>query len=333
MKKLLVICGPTATGKTALGLRLAKKFKGEIISADSRQVYKGMDISTGKDLPVNAKLKIKNEKLQVKIKNKQVIKPYRFDEIPVWLLDVVWPNQEFSVAQYYQLAWKVINYILKRKKLPILVGGTGFYIKAIIEDVPSKGIPPNWFLRKQLELKSVEALFEELAELDPFRAAQMNTSDRQNKRRLIRAIEVARWRVGNRLWQPQKLLKLDTLWIGLTAPLKKLYQAIDERINKQIKLGAEGEVKKLINQGYSWDFPSMSAMGYIEWQPLFEGKTARKEVMRRWKFDEHGYARRQMIWFRKQKQIHWFDIAQKGWENKVEKDVAIWYTQRNAKKS
>ncbi len=317
MKKLLVICGPTATGKTSLGLHLAKKFQGEIISADSRQVYKGMDIATGKDIGGG----------------KWIKDHWEIEGVPFWLLDVVEPNEEFSVAHFTDLAWEKIKNIWQRKKLPILVGGTGFYIKTIIEDIPSKGIPPNWSLRKQLELKSIGSLFEELAELDSFRAGQMNSSDRQNKRRLIRAIEVARWRVANRLQETKKLPQFDFLLIGLRAPLKNLYQKIDKRVDEHLQMGAENEMKKLLEKGFSWKLPSMSAMGYQEWQAKFENKATIKEVVTRWKFDEHAYARRQMTWFRKDRRIKWFDIQKKRWQDKVEKEVFIWYTQGNAKEN
>ena len=331
MKKLLVICGPTATGKTGLGLKLAKKFNGEIVSADSRQVYKGMDIGTGKDLP-----KISNFQFPIsnlKLKNFQ-IGYYEVKGVRIWLYDIVEPDYLFNVSGWIKCAELVIKDVFRRDKLPILVGGTGFYLKTLIENIPSQGIPPNWLLRTKLELKSPESLFEELAEFDSFRAGQMNISDRKNKRRLIRAIEIARWRVSNRL-QPamEKLPQFDALFIGLKAPLKILYQKIDKRVDEQIKMGAEAEVKKLIRQGFRWNLPSMSAMGYIEWQPFFERETTRDEIIARWKFDEHAYARRQMTWFKKQKSINWFDITKKGWENDVEKKVLIWYTQRNAKKN
>ena len=330
VKKLLVICGPTAMGKTALGIRLAKEFNGEIISADSRQIYQGMDIATGKDIQGGQW-----------VKDKKLGDHWEIGGIPIWLLDVVHPNQEFSVAHYTNLVWKIIKAVWQKGKLPILVGGTGFYIKAIIDKIPTQEIPPNWSLRKELELKPIEALFEELAELDSSRAGQMNISDRKNKRRLIRAIEVARWRVGNRLWQPPKQPQLNVLMIGLTTSLKVLYQRIDRRIEQQIKLGAEDEVKKLVSQGYLWNLPAMSAMGYREWQPYLEGKATLNEIVVRWKYDEHGYARRQMTWFKKalrqaqgkQKQIHWFDITGKEWQDEVEKKVFIWYTQDDAKKN
>lgn len=324
MNKILVICGPTATGKTSIGIRLAKQFNSEIVSADSRQVYKGMDIGTGKELPISSKLQVPSSKFR-----EPNLGYYLFDGIPVWMLDVVRPNQEFSVAQYVNLAWKVISDIWKRKKLPIIVGGTGFYIKGLLDGIETLGVPPDWELRQRLGDLPAQKLFEMLAQLDPGRTASMNVSDRKNPRRLIRAIEVAseQQTVSSKKLDTE-YCKLDTLFIGLTALYKILYQRIDKRIDDQIKMGAEKEVRKLLKQGYTWDLPAMSAMGYGVWRPLFENKTTIKETVQRWKYDEHGYARRQMTWFKKalrQAQGHWFDITETGFKERIEKLVEGWY--------
>ena len=311
MNKILVICGPTATGKTSLGINLAKMFNGEIVSADSRQVYKGMDIGTGKDIE-NGKWIMDNGKSG----------HWEVEGIPVWLLDVVTPTQEFSVAQYVELAQKIIEDIWQREKLPIIVGGTGFYIKGLTDGIETLGVEPNWELRNRLERFSVQKLFEILARLDSSKAASMNASDRKNPRRLIRAIEIA----NAKTQKPAKTQKnFDTLLIGLKAPYQQLYQRIDERVDKQVKMGAEEEVKKLIKKGYQWDLLAMSAMGYGVWRPYFEGKETLGEVIKRWKFDEHSYARRQMTWFKRDKRVHWFDIVEKSWEKRVEDLVKSWY--------
>jgi len=328
MNKLLVICGPTAAGKTSLGVKLAKRFDGEIVSADSRQVYMGMDIATGKDLPWNAKQKIKNEKLQIKTKEGKVLKPYRFRKIPVWLLDVVLPNQEFSVAHYVELAHQVISDIHRRGKLPILVGGTGFYIQGVVFGIDTLGIPPDWKLRRRLEKYSLQELYDLLARLDPEKAASLNVSDRRNPRRLIRAIEVALAKNHKRKKKTSKKNKknFDTLFIGLKAPMRKLYKRIDKRIEEQLKKGAEKEVKSLLRKDYDFNFPAMSALGYREWREFFEKEKTREEVIKRWKYNEHDYARRQMTWFLKNEKICWFDITKKGFEKEVEKKVLFWYT-------
>lgn len=331
--KVLVVCGPTAAGKTSLGIRLAKCFNGEIISADSRQIYKGMDIGTGKDLPVNSKLKIPafapSTPLRASAgKQNYQVGYYLFEKIPVWLMDVVYPNQEFSVSHYYRLAWEVIKDIWQRGKLPILVGGTGFYIQAVVDGIPTKDIPRDPSLRKSLEGKSVEELLVQLESLDSFRAASLNTSDRKNPRRLVRAIEVACWQQENRLWQPTKHEVPNSLFIGLTALYKFLYEKIDKRIEKWLGEGAEEEVKKLL-EVYHWETSVLNeTLGYKEWRPYFDRKYNLEEVIQRWQFNEHHYVRRQMTWFKKTKRIHWFDISKKGWEKKVEKLVTSWYTKR-----
>jgi len=326
MQKLLVICGPTATGKTSLGVRLAKKFDGEIISADSRQVYQGMDIATGKDLPPRAKF-IVPPFAEALDDHKFKVGYFLFEEIPVWMLNVVAPDQEFTAADYYNLTWKILGNIWQKNKLPILVGGTGFYIKAVINDLGTIGIGPDWLLRKELQNYSVTELQNLLKKTDPKRLLGMNDSDRNNPRRLVRAIEVglSRARKEKSRFLPARQ-KTDNLTVCLTADKKELYQRIDKRINRQLAGGAKEEIERLIKKGYSWDLPSMSAMGYRQWREFFAGKRSEEEVIQRWKFDEHDYARRQLTWFRKMSKIKWIDIVKESWQKKVEKLVEDWYS-------
>ena len=323
MNKILVICGPTATGKTSLGIRLAKMLNGELISADSRQVYKGMDIITGKDQPSSTK---------------------------IHLIDVIEPNQDFNVAEYYRLAWQAIEKIWKASKLPIIVGGAGFYIQAVIKGIESMSIPPNLQLRKKLAGKSVTELFSELEKLDPFRAAKMNISDRNNPRRLVRAIEIAlqirnsksvhgesvqdESEIRNKFQiQNPEFKTNDILFIGLKAPYKILYQRIDSRVDKRVKQGAEKEISHLLKKGYRWENSAMGVtIGYREWRLFFEKKETREEIIRCWKFAEHAYARRQMTWYRKtfrQAQGKWFDITDKKCQDKVKQLVSNWYGTKN----
>jgi tRNA dimethylallyltransferase len=315
--KLLVICGPTATGKTQLGVNLAKKFGGEIVSADSRQIYKGMDIATGKDLPSEAKFH------SVLGKTKFGIGYYLFDRVPVWMLDVVLPNHPFSVADFHEIAHGIIENIWRRGKLPIIVGGTGLYIKAMIDGIETLGIPPNPQLRMAYTGKSVQELFDILFHLNPETANKLNNDDRQNKRRLIRKIEIAQ--AGVKITKKMKEWRnLDVLCFGLVISSQKLYERINRRIDEWVKGGAVEEVGKLLAMGYSWNLPAMSGIGYRQWRPYFEGKTDLSQVLQKWKFDEHAYARRQMTWFKKDKRIHWFDISGQKWENRVEKLVSWW---------
>jgi len=381
MKNLLVICGPTATGKTSLAINLAKKFNGELISADSRQVYSRMDIGTGKDLPGNSKFQISNFKIQnsclpagrqnslPKTAGRHLRRPktaeqakfkigyYLFGEIPIWLYDVVEPDYRFNVADYVKCASWVIRDIWRRKKLPILVGGTGFYIKALIDGIETLGVPPDWELREKLSSCRVVELSNLLKELDYQRWQKMNESDRNNPRRLIRAIEIAKKiqnsppkTAGRHLRRPKTVeqagkiqipnLKFqNVLFIGLKAPYRVLYERIDRRVEERIKQGVIEEIKKLLKKGYNWENSVLGAtIGYREWRPYFinsqflpyrqtgaiRNSQLKEEIITRWKHNEHAYARRQMTWFKKDKRIHWFDISQKKWQDKIEELVKNW---------
>lgn len=307
-KQLIVICGPTATEKTSLGIKLAKKFNGELISADSRQIYKGMDIGTGKDHP---------------------------KDIAIHLVDVVNPNEQFNVAQYVKLATKTIKDIWKRGKLPILVGGTGFYIKGVIDGIGTIGVPPDWELRKKLQNSKTPKLQEILRKLDPEKWKRMNKSDRSNPRRLIRAIEIGIKAQKDKIEIVNCKLEIGNLLIiGLKAPNKILYQRVDKRVDKRVEQGVVEEIKNLLSQGYSWENSVLGeTIGYKEWREYFKGKTTLEEVIQGWKYDEHDYARRQTTWFKKDKRIKWFDITKPGLEKEVVKLVRKWYSKNDAQKS
>lgn len=270
MNKLLVICGPTATGKTALAAKLAQKFNGELVSADSRQIYRGMDICTGKDRP----------------------------DVPIWLYDVVAPDEEFSVHYWVRLASAAIVDIAKRNKLPIVVGGTGLYIHALLHPFDTIDIPPDKALRKKLQTLSIGDLQKMVKRSD------MNDSDWHNPRRLIRKIEIARSQPKS--LQRESLKAFDYLMIGLTAPLPTLYKRIDERFEQRLRQGMKEEIEILLKK-YGRGFPSMSAIG----------------------LNEHGYARRQLTWFKKQKGIQWFDVTDRQMPDKVVARVGAWYTMDN----
>lgn len=341
MKKILVICGPTATGKTGLGIRLAKRFAGEIVSFDSRQVYRGMDIGTGKDLPVNSKLKTQNSKLNLKSK-KLKIGYYLINGFRIWLYDVVAPDYRFNAADYCQSALPVIKDIWERGKLPILVGGTGFYLEALLEGIATLGMPPDWSLRKKLEKKSVESLQEQLKKIAPSRWQKMNPSDRANPRRLIRALEVAAF--GEKKEKDTRgflgvkkefcLGKEAVLKIGLKAPLPLLKKRIDRRVEERLKQGLLEEIERLLAKGYCFENSRLGeTLAYQEWREWFEGKeqtlALRQEIIGAWKKHEYQYARRQMTWFKKDKEIIWFDISDENYQKKVEKLVEVWYDKDN----
>ena len=335
MNRLLAVLGPTAVGKTSLGIVLAKQYRGELVSADSRQIYRGMDIGTGKDLPRNVKVKAKSEKLQVKVKNFKTLKPYRFNSIPVWLLDIAKPDYRFSVADYLKCAQTVIENIWERNKLPVVVGGTGFYIKTLLEGVESIGVKPDWKLREKLQRCKVVKLQNILKETCPEHWQRMNESDRQNPRRLIRAIEVS---ASQKLLKSPKSLKIDScLLIGLKASYSDLYHRIDERVEKRVEQGIEREIQSLLKQGYRWDNSALgSTLGYREWEPLLKTPNFTpgvknqttpgvNDIVQKWKYDEHAYARRQMTWFKRQKNIKWLDVTQKKFQKDIDGLVSQWY--------
>lgn len=328
MNKLLIICGPTASGKTGLGIRLAKKFNGEIVSADSRQVYKGMDIITGKDLPENSKLEIRNSRLG--ITNNKLEVGYRTkDDIPIWLVDIVDPNYPFNVGEYAKLAHAVISDIWLRNKLPVVVGGTGFYIRAILGQIETVAIPPNKPLRKILEKYTKDQLQKALIQHARDKWEKMNPSDRENPRRLIRAIEVAAFyhKSKNKLAHILAPLQIDSLlYIGLKSSFDFLYKRIDQRVEARLKNGAEDEINVLMAKKYSWFLPAFSSSGCRELKEYLEGKITLLDGVKSWKFQEHFYARKQMTWFKKDKRINWFNIADKNYLNQIEEIVAKWYT-------
>jgi len=213
MKQLLVICGPTAVGKTSLALSLAKSINGELVNADARQVYRGMDIGTGKDLPANSKHKIRNSKSSIKKIDNFRVGYYSFGNIPIWLLDIVDPNYRFTVANYLQCVPPVLNNIWQRNRLPIIVGGSGFYLRALLEGIGTIGVKPDWALRKKLACQTVIDLQTMLKKQDELHYNRMNHSDKNNPRRLIRAIEIAhkiKSKTAKNGWQGiEKELKID----------------------------------------------------------------------------------------------------------------------------
>jgi tRNA dimethylallyltransferase len=328
MNKLLVICGPTSTGKTTLAVALAKKFNGELISADSRQVYKGMDIGTGKDLPKGAKIKLPWF---------QKYGYYEINGVKIWGYDLADPRHEFNVGQYIKFAERIITDIRKRGKSPILVGGTGLYMKGVIDGIPTASIPKNNLLRKTLERSTPEELFEKLAQMDSLKAGQMNASDKRNPRRLIRAIEVAMWKINNIKKEKEMEAKkkdLEVLMIGLTAPEKFISRRVEKRVARRVKAGIKKEVQILLKKHVTWKMPSMSSMGYRQWKDYFDNKKTEAEVVKVWEGEEKKYVRRQMVWFKKDKRIHWFDITAPGYPENVEKSVEKWYsTGSNVEKS
>lgn len=315
--KLLVVCGPTSTGKTSLSLKIAGSFGGEIVSADSRQVYKFMNIGTGKDIPKGARLVKKNK-----------FGYYMIEGVRVWGYDLADPREGFNVASYVYFARQIIKDIWKRKKLPILVGGSGLYIKSLVDGLNTAFIPVNKRLRKNLQGKDRKVLFEHLALLDPIKAASLNQSDRNNPSRLIRAIEIATYIVKKkRNLMGIKGLKeeADILFVGLFAPRDFLAKRIKERVKKRVRDGIKEELRNLLSMKIPWSSQALNTIGYKEWRDYFRGLKKEKDVIKEWERDEISYSKRQMIWFKKDKRIVWFDIKEKDFVQKVENLVKKWY--------
>jgi tRNA dimethylallyltransferase len=332
MKKVLIICGPTAVGKTSLAIHLIKLLSvgskttvGEIVSVDSRQVYQQMDIGTGKDLPAGSKLVYPESELK-----RKGIGCYEISGVRIWGYDLVSPKKDFSVSDYSKKAIDIIKNIIKRGQMPVLVGGSGLYLKALIDGIPTASIPRDDNLRKFLSLLPASELFEKLAQLDSEKAASLNFSDRKNPRRLIRAIEIAQWKIKNS--KRKFYFKLpwdkshDFLFLGLFAPRELLKEKIKKRVYSRYKAGFKKEVLNLLKNGVSWNFHSMDTLGYKNMKDFVLKRISKEDMLNSWMKDEFAYAKRQMTWFKKEKRIIWFDISQKKWLEKVDKLVKKWYT-------
>lgn len=310
-EKIIAVVGPTAVGKTGVGLSLASRFGGEIISVDSRQVYREMDLVTGKDVPPKAVFQ-KRKTLTNQQGTKLSIGYYQYDSGRVWLYDVVPPRVVFSAADFRIAAHWVIRNIQKRGKVPILVGGTGFYLRAMTEGYETLGIPPDWDLRHRLESWPLVKLQERVVKEVPARWEKMNRSDRANPRRLIRAIET---RAGE-AQEPTPFA--EVFKIGLRLSAKDLLAQIDRRVEARLRAGAEEEVKRLVKK-FGWESVLGETIGYQEWRPYLEGQTSRSVVIEAWRLAEHQYAKRQLVWFRKEPALSWYPAGPKVVTTLVEK--------------
>lgn len=321
MKKLLIICGPTATGKTQLALHIAKKLDGEVVSADSRQVYTYMNIVTGKDIFESQK---NEQALSISVESKTVsLSNYVVKGVPIWMYDIVYPDQEFSVSHYARYATCVIEDIHKRNKLPILVGGTGLYISAIVDGLNLIQVPRDTVLRESLQAVSLKELQDLLVKTDPQVWDRLNNSDRNNPRRLMRKIEVAQ----SKSVPSEKHVQYDTYWIGLRLTKEEELQRIQQRVKQRVEHDAIGEIKKLLAKNYFWELPSMQAIGYSEWKKYIEMPTeeAMQEAVHLWELHELQYAKRQLTWFKKNTSIHWYQVSLSDMREQIVQESTAWY--------
>jgi len=290
MNRLVAIVGPTGVGKSQLALHLAQTFNGEIVSADSRQVYRHMDIGTAK--PSLEELSL----------------------VPHHLLNIIDPDEDFSLAQYQRLASRVIADIEQRNKLPLLVGGSGLYVWSVLEGWKIPSVPPDLEFRHSLEERAAKAgkdeLYQELVRVDPIAAQGI---DPRNVRRVIRALEVHRsTRTPLSQLRRKQAPPFKTLIIGLTADRAELYRRINLRVDEMIKQGLVEEVKRLVNMGYDLNLPAMSGIGYKQIGMFLKDELTLDAAIQQIKFETHRFVRHQYNWFRlKDDRIQWFNIQRK----------------------
>lgn len=290
LPKILVVLGPTSSGKTSLAVKLARKYNGEIVSADSRQVYRGMDVGTGKDLAEYGKGK---------------------NKVPYHLIDVVSPDESFDLAQYQKLAFRAIDDILKRKKLPILVGGSGLYLQAVVDNYRLNLNKPDVKRRKELESLSKDQLLSRLNKLKEGFAKSLNNSDRNNPRRLVRYLEILeqgedKASIGPKLY--------NSLVLGLDLDDRVLRQRIKNRIVKRLEEeNMLGEVDGLHDKGLSWQRLSSFGLEYRFLSYYLTEKIDYDEMLEKLEAATWRFARRQRVWFRR-----WQKQGQKvNWVNNI----------------
>jgi tRNA dimethylallyltransferase len=300
--RLLAIVGPTSVGKSALALKLAKELLGEIVSADSRQVYRFMDIGTAKP----------------SLEDRSAV--------PHHLIDVVNPDEDYSLALFLRHAAEAIQNAKNRSMVPILVGGTGQYVWGLLEGWQAPEVPPDHQLRRRLEERARTAgaasLYEELARLDPEAARHV---DARNPRRVIRALEVYHGSPDHRSRSRRKAPPpYQTKIIGLSLERTALYQRIDHRVDMMIESGWIEEVRALLDRGYSPELPSLSSLGYGELVQHLDHEMSLDEAVQRIKYRTHRFARQQQAWFRTtDRRIRWFDASSL---DQAEAEVARWLT-------
>ncbi len=291
LPRVVVVSGPTAVGKTALGIELALTFDGEVVNADSRYLYRGFDIGVAK--PDLAERR----------------------GVPHHLMDVLPPVGDMSLARYQDLAMAAISHIADRGRLPLLVGGTPLYINAVVEGWRIPRVPPNPEFRARLEAKAaalgVSPLIERLRAVDPAAAERHGA----NLRRIIRALEIhEETGIPMTAQEGKGPAPFNALEIGLTMPRDRLYRAVDIRVRDQIDRGLVAEVRSLLNAGVPDDAPAMGSLGYRQLLPYLRGEIDLDTAIARIQFDTHRYVRHQQTWLRRNRRLVWFDVSQPEWQ-------------------
>ena len=274
--KIIVVLGPTASGKSDLAVRLSLRFSGEVVSADSRQVYRGMDIGSGK---------ITTEEMR---------------GVPHHLLDVASPKRKFTVAQYQSLAKTAVQRIVKREKVPMICGGTSFYITSLVDGVVIPEISPDWKLRKELDKKTTESLYQELKRKDSSRAKNI---DKNNRRRLIRAVEIIR-KSKKSIPKIKKNSPYSPLFLEIKVDQKLLNKKIEKRLDKRLKQGMIKEVKKLRKSGISWKRLEEFGLEYKWVAQYLQNKIDYDCMYENILMDSQKLAKKQLAWWKKDKKIN-----------------------------
>lgn len=295
-QKLITIVGPTASGKTTWSKKLAQEFNGEIVSADSRKVYKYMNIGTATP---------EGELSWFLGPQSYPQRCYLVENIPHYLINWIDPKVDFNLAKFQKLAKKYIDLVHQKNKTPFLVGGSGLYIQSVVDNYNIPGVPPQENLRNTLEDFSCQEILNLLNKVDPESAENINEN---NKRRLIRAFEVS---VSTS--QPFSQLKdsneqiFNTLQIGIKRDRDELYERINQRVEDMFEQGLEDEVKNLLEQGYDWSLSSMDSIGYQEFRGYFEGNKNLEQVKVDIKTNTRNLAKRQLSWFKRDETINWIN--------------------------
>jgi tRNA dimethylallyltransferase len=283
-RKLFAILGPTAVGKTEIALQLAQQFDGEIVSADSRTIYRGMDVATAK--PTRAER----------------------ERVRHHLIDIVEPDEDLTLAEYQTRAYAAIDDILARGKIPFLVGGTGLYVRAVVEGFHIPRVPPNFAQRAEWEKLPASDLYARLQTRDPEIARTMLPN---NTRRIIRALEVIE-ATGAKMsvLQTRHPPPYPIVQLGLTLPRPLLYARVDARIDKMVENGLAAEAQSLVARGYAFNLPSMTGLGYREMGAFLRGEISFDEAVMLLKRNTRKFIRHQANWFRpSDARIHWFDLS------------------------
>ncbi len=311
LPRVLCIVGPTSSGKTSLGIRLAKRFNGEIINADARQVFQVFNIGTGKPLG-GKRTAIGSRKM------------YLFEGVPHYLMDFLPPKETMTVAEWQEKALTAVKGITKRRKLPVVVGGTGLYIQALVDNYNIPHVPPQPEFRRAMETKPAADLVKLLLRVDP---EAKTLVDLKNPRRVLRALEVATF-TGKPFTQQKGASRpvIDPFLIAIRRERDDLRERIGLAVEAYIEAGWIDEIRRVHALGVPWDAPAMTSIGYRELAAYVRGECSLEEAVRKTKEATWQYAKRQLTWFKRDTRIHWVADEAEG-----EKLVVAWLKKRRVK--